>query len=454
MPRGPNGYRGEQARRRRGGDLSANVVYVLAGVSLLLAVVLPVALRRQAVSAPMVLLLVGALFGLLPVPRDIALAPTQARSVVEHLAEFTVLTSLMGVGLALDRPLHLLHWSAWRRWGATWRLLGIAMPLTIAGVALLGWSVMGLAPAGALLLGAVLAPTDPVLASDVQVEGPTAVGEEVAPDEIDERDEVRFALTSEAGLNDGLAFPFVYAAMYLLTLGGVGEWGLSWFGWDLVGRTAVGVAVGVAVGWLLARVAFRSPAPSLRMAETGEPLLALAAVLLAYGVAQVAGGYGFLAVFACAMTMRSAERGHDYHGHMHETIERLERLLTLVVLLLLGVGLTNGLLSHLRWQGVVVGLALVFVLRPASGLLALSLRPRGDRVGSRRLGRGERWVTSFFGVRGVGSLFYLAYAAGQAAFGDVHQLWSTVAFTVTLSVLVHGVTATPAMRWLDGARSG
>jgi NhaP-type Na+/H+ or K+/H+ antiporter len=432
--------------------VSANVVYILAGVSLLLAVVLPAALRRQAVSAPLVLLVVGALIGLLPVPPGVALSPLDNRAFVEHLTEFCVLIALMGVGLALDRPLRWTSWASWRGWSATWRLLAVAMPLCIGGVALLGWSVMGLAPAGALLLGAVLAPTDTVLASDVQVEGPTVVGEQESPEEIDEEDEVRFALTSEAGLNDGLAFPFVYAAIFLATLGGVADWGLQWLGWELVGKTLVGALVGTAVGWLLAKAAFRSPSPSLRTAETGEPLLALAAVLLAYGVAQVAGGYGFLAVFACGMTLRSAERGHDYHVHMHQIIERLERLFTLVVLLLHGVAMTNGLLAALTWQGAVVGLLLVFLVRPVSAFLALSVDRRHSTVGRYRLDRYERVATSFFGVRGVGSLFYLAYATGEAEFAPVRELWSTVAFTIAVSVVVHGVTATPVLRWLDELR--
>jgi NhaP-type Na+/H+ or K+/H+ antiporter len=434
--------------------VTVDVVYVIAGVSLLLAVVLPVALRRQAISAPLVLLCVGALFGLLPLSGTAEVSPVANRSFVEHLTEFCVLIALMGVGLALDRPLQLNRWATWRRWGATWRLLAVAMPLSIGGVAVLGWWVMGLAPAAALLLGAVLAPTDPVLASDVQVEGPTVAGEQESPEEIDEEDEVRFALTSEAGLNDGMAFPFVYAAIFLATVGGVAEWGLRWFGWELVGKTVVGALVGTAIGWLLAKAAFRSPSPSLRTAETGEPLLALAAVLLSYGVAEVAGGYGFLAVFACGMTLRSAERGHDYHVHMHQIIERLERLLTLVVLLLLGVAMTNGVLSHLRWEGVLVGLLLVFVVRPATAFLALSLSRSSSRVGRHVLDRSERAATAFFGVRGVGSLFYLAYATGEARFTPVQQLWSTVAFTVALSVLVHGVTATPVMRMLDRARHG
>jgi NhaP-type Na+/H+ or K+/H+ antiporter len=428
--------------------MTADLVYLLLGVSLLLATVLPVLLHNAAVSAPIVLVVVGGLIGLLPIFGDVSLAPTDNLGLVEHLTELTVIVALMGVGLALDRPLEWRRLGTWRRWGATWRLLGIAMPLCIAGVALVGWWVAGLAPAAALLLGAVLAPTDPVLASDVQVGGPTSTREK-DPDEIDEDDDVRFALTSEAGLNDGLAFPFVYAAIMAATMGAVSEWGLRWLAWELLGKVAIGVAVGTAVGWVLTRLAFRSPAPSLRLAEIGEPLLALAAVLLSYGVAEVAQGYGFLAVFACAMTMRSWERGHDYHAHMHESIERLERLLTLVVLLLLGVALTNGILENLGWHGVLVGVALVLVIRPLTGIVALRIGYTPVRAGRGSLDPRECWATAFFGVRGVGSLFYLAYAMGEADFGDHEQLWAIVAFTITLSVLVHGIAATPVMKRLE-----
>ncbi|QNN55147.1 cation:proton antiporter [Nocardioides mesophilus] len=431
------------------------------GAALFLAVVLPSALHRQAVSAPMVLLVVGGAIGLLPLPEGFRPSPIEHRAFVEHLTEFCVVVALMGVGLALDRPLRLRDRSTWRRWGATWRLLAFAMPLTIGATALLGWWAMGLAPAAALLLGAVLAPTDPVLASDVQVEGPTTLDPDGADEagveddpleSIDEHDEVRFALTSEAGLNDGLAFPFVYAAIALATLGGVGEWGLHWLAWDLVGKVVLGIVVGVAVGTLLAKVAFRGPAPSLRLAETGEPLMALAAVLLSYGVTEVVGGYGFLAVFACAMALRSAERSHEYHVHMHGLVERLERLLTLIVLLLLGVAITNGLLVHLTWQGALVGLLLVFVVRPLSGLVSLRVNRSGPQAGGHVLAPRERTAVAFLGVRGVGSLYYLAYAAGHADFGHLEQLWATVAFTITASVLVHGVAATPVMRRLDAAR--
>jgi NhaP-type Na+/H+ or K+/H+ antiporter len=225
----------------------------------------------------------------------------------------------------------------------------------------------------------------------------------------------------------------------------------TWFAWDLVGRVLVAVLVGVGVGWLLARVAFRSPAPSLRLAETGEPLLALAAVLLSYGVTELVHGYGFVAVFVCAVALRQAERGHSYHEHMHSMIERLERLLTLVVLLLLGMALTNGLLEHLTWRGVAIGIGLLLVVRPLSGAVALFLARTG-RPGTGPFRPAERLAVAFFGVRGVGSLYYLAYATGHGDFGGHDELWATVGFTITASVLLHGVTATPWLRRLERGR--
>ena len=299
-----------------------------------------------------------------------------------------------------------------------------------------------------LLLGAALAPTDPVLASDVQVEGPTLEGD---VEEIDEDDEVRFALTSEAGLNDGLAFPFVYAAIFLATLGPVSQWGAGWVAWELVGKVVVGVLVGSAVGWGMARLAFRAPARSLRLAEVGEPLLALAALLLAYGAAEIVGGYGFLAVFACALTVRSVERDHDYHRHMHDVIARLETLLTLVVLLGLGFALTNGLLTHLDWSGVLVGVALVLVIRPVAGWSRSSgTAPRSGhgghgppRAARRRLLRGA----------GVGSIYYVAYAAGAASFPE--ERVAVVDGRLHRGALggAHGILATPVMRRLDALQA-
>jgi sodium/hydrogen antiporter len=322
---------------------------------------------------------------------------------------------------------------------ATWRLLLVAMPLTIAAVALLGWGLAGLAPAAALLLGAALAPTDPVLASEVQVGAPT--------DDPDAEDDVRVAITTEAGLNDGLAFPFVYLAIFLTgagVSGGVLDWGWRWLAWEVVGKIVLGVALGAGVGWALARTSFAAPRPGLRFADAGESVVAIGATFLAYGLTEAIGGYGFIAVFVTAVVIRAHERDHEYHRVLHEFTEQVERILTLVLLLLLGIACTTGLLAELTWQGAAVGVLLVFVVRPLAAWLSLPNVPGLDRR--------ERGAIAFFGVRGIGSFFYLAYAAGEGDFGDLGAVWSTVAFTVLLSVVVHGMAATPVMDRLDRRR--
>ncbi|HET9630880.1 MAG TPA: cation:proton antiporter [Terrabacter sp.] len=478
--------------------MSIDLIYLIAGVAMFLAAVLPSVLERYAVSAAMVLLVLGMGIGLLPLPEGMRLDPVAIRPQVERVTEFAILVALMGVGLAIDRSFDWRSRASWASWSPTWRLLAVAMPLSIGAIALLGWG-LGVAPAAALLLGAALAPTDPVLASDVQVGGPRVGEDQVSPEDdsehdsdgrsedhpahspalspersdevgdpgrdeagdrddgddgdepVDEKDDVRFALTSEAGLNDGLAFPFVTAALLLASAGSVASWGLQWLAWDLVGKVVLGVAAGAAVGWVLARIAFRSSSPSLRLAEQGEPLLALAALVMTYGASQLVGGYGFVSVFVCGMTLRAAERNHHYHRSMHEVVQRLERLLTLIILLLLGMSMTKGVLDELDWRGVAIALALVFVVRPTAGWLSLRLAARrADLPGG--LGRRETLATAFFGVRGVGSLYYLAFAAGEHAFSDERWMWSTVAFTILLSVMVHGTFATPVMRHLERRR--
>ena len=424
--------------------------YLIVGGALLAAVLLPRALSRVRVTAPMVLVGVGMVIGALPLGDGLPLDVVDDGELVTHLAEATVLVALLGVGLALDRPLRLLDRATWRAWSPTWRLLAVAMPLTIGGVALLAGG-LGLAAPTALLLGAALAPTDPVLASEVQVAGPTQEGD---PDEIDETDEVRFALTSEAGLNDGLAFPFVWGAILLAVAAGSGEvsdavhesvW--RWLAWDLVGKIVIGVAAGIAVGWVLGRVAFRAPSRHLRLSEIGEPLLGVAAVALAYGVAEAAHGYGFLAVFVAAIVIRGVERDHDYHRHMHETMQQLEHLLTLVVLLGLGIMLTDHVLAAADWRAVVIALAVVFVIRPLSGLVAF-VGHRTER-GHQGLDSRERLVTAFFGVRGVGSIFYVAFASTHALFPELRWVWASVGLAIVLSVVVHGRLAGPAMAWQE-----
>ena len=410
-------------------------VYVLAGVALLAAATIPRLFENRAITAPMLVLGVGALGGSLLGLGDFEPATLLSdSSFTVHLTELCVIVALMGVGLAIDRPLR------WRTWTSTWRLLAIAMPLCIAAVALFGWWAAALTPAAAVLLGAVLAPTDPVLASDVQVEGPTP-----GRGSSEENDEVRFALTSEAGINDALAFPFVYLALFLATAEPTDTWLSGWLGWELVGKIVVGVLIGAVVGDLLGRVFFRFPIPKVRVADRGEPIVALAAVLAVYGLTELVGGYGFIAVFVCALAIRRIERGSDYHEEMHSLVEDLEHMLTLVVLLLLGSALTTGILAALSWQGAAVAVVLVFVIRPIAGWLALQRCAGMNRV--------ERWVTAFFGIRGIGSIYYTSYALTQTEFGPHNaQIWAIVAFTIVLSVVVHGVSAGGVMGRLSAAR--
>jgi NhaP-type Na+/H+ or K+/H+ antiporter len=331
----------------------------------------------------------------------------------------------MGAGLKIDRPLSR------RGWMSTWRLLAVAMPVTIAAMALLGWWWAGLVPATALLLGAALAPTDPVLAGDVQVGEPT--------DEEDSEDEVRFALTSEAGLNDGLAFPFVYAAIGMASVAGLGWFG-EWALQDVVYKGIAGVVGGLVVGKLLGKLFFRARKEELRLSRHSEGFLALAATFLAYGLVEVIGGYGFLAVFVAARAIRAAERSHDYHQVLHNFAEQTERLLTVLLLLLLGGAVVGGLLAPLTWEAAAAGLALIFVIRPLTGFL--SLRGAPGRTA-------EHWVIAAFGIRGIGSFYYLSYAMTHASFPGADLVWATVGFVVLVSVVLHGIAATPVMRLLD-----
>ncbi|MER5421491.1 cation:proton antiporter [Streptosporangium roseum] len=405
-----------------------DLIFALAGAGALLAAVLPRLLNRRPFSLPLACLLGGILLYLLPLdlPRP---DPVAHRALVEHATEICVLISLMGAGLAINRPFGL------RGWASTWRLLGWTLPLTVVGVAGAACLLLGWPPAAALLLGAVLAPTDPVLASDVQV------GEPVDSEKAD--DEVRFTLTSEAGLNDGLAFPLVFAAIAMAAAGGFG-WAGEWVLVDLLYRCGAGLLCGLLAGKLLGRLFFRAQVSDLRLAEHRDGFVALAATFLAYGLTELVHGYGFIAVFVTACTIRAAERTHGYNGVLHGFIEQIERLFTAWLILLLGGFVAVGGLAALTWRGAAVSLLLLLVIRPLTGWAA----QLGGRAGPR-----ERGVTAVFGIRGIGSLFYLAYALGHADFGvPAEELWAVVAFTVLASLVLHGVTATPIMTRLDRLR--
>ena len=397
------------------------------GAAILGASVLPVLLAGRLMSFPIIYVAVGMAVFALPL-RLPAIDPLAEGDVVERLTELAVIVSLMGAGLKIDRT---VGWSSWR---ITWRLLVLAMPLTIGCVALLGWWAAGLVPASALLLGAALAPTDPVLASDVQVGPPGG----------EEEDDVRFSLTSEAGLNDGLAFPFTNAAVAMAAAGSAGA--SSWLGgWvldDVVVKLSVGLIVGVLAGRAIGYVLFRLP-PMRPVAESTEGFVALAATLLVYGVAELAHGYGFVSVFVAAYVIRDHERDHDYHEVLHASAESIERLVSAALLVLLGGAIVDGALGPLTLAGAAVGIAIVLVVRPVVGWLSL-IRTATPTW--------ERWAIAFFGIRGVGSVYYLAYALTEADFPGAEELWAITAFVILLSVVVHGLSAAPILRRVDARR--
>jgi NhaP-type Na+/H+ or K+/H+ antiporter len=378
----------------------------------------------------MVCIGIGVLLVLSPFSSIVGVNPLENRYLTERLTEFVVIVSLMGAGLKLDRPI------GWRNWGSTWRLLGIAMPLTIAGIAILGWAVLGLGLAAALLLGAALAPTDPVLASDVQV-GPPQSGDE---------DEVRFALTSEAGLNDGAAFPFVYLAIAVAVAQTSRQpFLVDWLLVDVLWKIAAGLAIGWIGGKVMGFLVFQLPNRT-GLSETRDGFAVLGITCLAYGTTELANGYGFLAVFVSALALRSVERRHRYHESLHIFAEQIERLFMMVLLVCFGAAIAEGsIFAALSWPIVAVTVLALLVVRPLSAWISLA----GSRVTWR-----EKAAISFFGIRGLGSFYYVAYALGQADFEGVQVIWVTVCSVVLVSIIIHGILVTPVMRNLDYDRSG
>ncbi|MEX2543305.1 MAG: cation:proton antiporter [Trueperaceae bacterium] len=402
------------------------LVLTIVGLAFLGAAWVPLLIYKAPVSFPFLYIAFGlALFSL---PLGLFLPnPLESSFFTERFTEILVIISLTGAGLKLARPI------GWRSWQVTWRLLLLAMPLTIAFTALFGWWVIGLAPASALLLGAVLAPTDPVLASDVQV----------GPPGDPKGGEARFTLTSEAGLNDGLAFPFTHLAIAAAAAGTSAglSWIAEWALYELLFKVAVGAAAGIGIGFALSRLIFSLP-PSANTARTSsrDSFVVVAVTLLTYGVTELLHGYGFLGVFLAALTIRQQERDHPYQEQLHDFTAGLERLLMTLMLILFGGLIAQGLLAGSSLTMFAVALAVVFVIRPLAGLLSLarlSILPV------------ERKVISFFGIRGIGSLYYLSFALNRKDFAGHEALWQTVSLTLLLSIVVHGASASIAMAHLD-----
>jgi NhaP-type Na+/H+ or K+/H+ antiporter len=346
------------------------------------------------------------------------------RWVWEKMTELAVIISLLGAGLKIDENF------TWDKWKPTVLLLAITMPLTILGVYLFGYYVIGLPIATAILLGAVLAPTDPVIAADVQV-GP--------PQEGPRTNHVRFPLTSEAGLNDSLAFPFTYLAIVFAaneTITGdiLGTWALK----AVLYKGAVGVIGGLVVARLLALIIFKYPTDK-PLAREGLGCIALCVILLSYGVTELLAGYGFLAVFICALRLRRVSKNHEYHTELYNFSENLERSAMAIVLFLLG-GLATVLLDDINTYSWLLAIAVLFFIRPLTAVLALLFINESKPT---------KFAISFFGIRGIGSIYYLAYAMGAAQFASLEWVWASVILIIFISSIVHGISAFPVMKWVD-----
>lgn len=414
--------------------IGAPSIYVVAaafaGVAVLVAVLALTHHGERAFSPAMVYLGMGVLGAtgvtLLDAPW---LAVVDDASVIEHLSEAAVVVALFATGLRLDTALSM------REWRTTALLLGVVMPVTIAGVALLGVWVAGLSLGGAIVLAAALAPTDPVLAGDLGV---------LAPGEGD-RSEPAFALTSEAGLNDGLAFPVVFLGLVIASGGGPAAYA-EWLAADVLYAVVAGIGIGAAVGWGIAAAAVRLRDRGL-LATGLDGWAAVGAVLAIYGVAEIAGAYGFLAAFAGGIAFRRYERDHEYNDGVHAGAEALERGLELTMILLLGSLLTLDGLGEAGWEAVAIALALILVIRPIATMAGL----RGSALAGR-----ERLYAGLFGIRGIGSIYYAtaAFGSGLLAAGEGTRIVWIVVVVVSISIVLHGLLAAPLTRRMVQATDG
>lgn len=399
-------------------------------------------LRRLPLSTSMIYLAIGAALG----PVGLALLvvdPVGQAAFLELVTEIAVIVSLFTAGLKLRVPLRDPQWLL------PVRLASISMIATVALVTFVGTALMGLPLGAAIILGAVIAPTDPVLASDVQLTHPH------------DRDRLRFTLTGEAGLNDGTAFPFVLLGLGLLGLHELGDGLVRWLAIDVVWAVAGGLAIGAGLGALVARlvVYLRS---RHREAVGLDEFLALGLIGVSYGAALLAGTYGFLAVFAAGLALRWVERAAtgdeppadlETAGEpMHELAtrsetapavmaralllfnEQLERIGEVAVVVLVGAALTIvGFAPQAVWFAPLLFLA----LRPLAVLAGLMAAP---------VSRLELIYTSWFGVRGIGSVYYLSYAITHGLDPATGRTLAAVTLSVVaISVVVHGLSVTPLM---------
>ena len=402
-------------------------------------------LKRLPASASMFYLAVGYGLGTAdwgPIPPD----PKDYAAILERVSEVALLISLFSVGLKLGLPLSN------RQWYLPVRLAFVSMALTVALIAATGVFFLGLPLGAAILLGGILAPTDPVLASDVQVDDPG------------DRDRLRFSLSGEGGLNDGAAFPFVFLGLGLLGLHDLGAGGWRWLTVDLLWALSGGLAIGSLLGALIGKLVVYLRTHHQEAVGLDE-FLAMGLVALAYGAAQLAYASGFLAVFAAGLALQrskgqSRERpvpsgesallqGKEARlalatdpelagAYMMQAVrgfnEQMERIAELVIVLAVG-----AMLPYVRFDWTAVGflLLLFLVLRPLSVWLGLL----GATVSS-----DQRLLISWFGIRGIGSIYYLMFALHHGLAGPLaDQAIVLTLTTVAVSIVVHGISVTPLM---------
>lgn len=340
-----------------------------------------------------------------------------------RLTEFVVIVSVFGCGLKMNRPLKF--WA----WNTTARLIGFLMPISIIAIAVASHFLLGFSWAGAILLGAILAPTDPVLASDVQLS------------EVEDKDEMRFGLTSEGGLNDALAFPFVYLGLYWLKDSNLDNWFKQWVAidllWAITSAIIMGYLVAKAIVWIEKRIQTVRP-----IDDVVEDFVAISTILLTYSLTEVINGYGFLAVFVAGYFVQASYFTDQDKRHAQlEFTEQIEKLLEVGTILILGSLLLMAPMIKYSGQAILIAALVIFVIRP----LGVWLSMLGSRVPVQ-----TNLIFGWFGIRGIGSLYYLSYALTKGLKGELGEQIAWITYmTVVISVILHGITATPVMNWYE-----
>jgi NhaP-type Na+/H+ or K+/H+ antiporter len=303
------------------------------------------------------------------------------------------------------------------------------MPISILALAAVGHWLIGLSWAVAVLLGAILSPTDPVLASEVQLS------------DVEDKDELRFGLTSEGGLNDALAFPFVYFGIYWLKDSNLDNWFKNWVTIDLIWAIAAGIVMGILVARVLVWID-RKVQRFRKVDELMEDFVALSTILLTYSLTELVNGYGFLAVFVAGVAVQARYfNEQEKRLAQIEFSERIEKLLEVGTILILGSLLLFEPMIKYAGQSLLLASLLFFVVRPVGVWMSMlgSGAPRPLLL-----------LFGWFGIRGVGSLYYLCYAFGEGLKGETGEQVAWITYTIiALSVILHGISSTPLMNWYE-----